>query len=104
MPSDDTFKLKEDFATAPTRPTYLMWEWLKSRWAWPSFIRIFTYPHGFLESSGHCCSDNRGSTVLVYGEAIFFWCQPYIEGANAHSDASLIGMLVSRPAKKTQRF
>ena len=21
--------------------------WLKSRWAWPSLIRIFTYPHGF---------------------------------------------------------
>ena len=24
-----------------------MWAWLKSRWAWPSLIRIFTYPHGF---------------------------------------------------------
>ena len=24
-----------------------MWTWLKSRWAWPSLIRIFTYPHGF---------------------------------------------------------
>ena len=37
----------------------------------------FTYPNihlsaWFLESSGHCCSDNRGSTVICSGDWILY--------------------------------
>ena len=63
MPSDDTFK-QEDSATAPTNKK------LNVGAVKEQVGVAFTYPNihlsaWFLESSGHCCSDNRGSTVVL---------------------------------------
>ena len=68
MPSDDTFKLKEDSATAPT--PVLHNKKLNVGVVKEQVGMAFTYPNihlsaWFLESSGHCCLDNRGSTVSV---------------------------------------
>ena len=53
MPSDDTFKLKVRLCNNSNLGV------VKEQ------VGVaFTYSVWFLKSSGHCCLDNRGSTVL----------------------------------------
>ena len=68
MPSDDTFKPKEDCNSS--NQCYIIKK-LNVGAVKEQVGVAFTYPNihlsaWLLESSGHCCSDNRGSTVAVY--------------------------------------